>query len=89
MQLQMRSVRFSGWLGLFLILAALILLPFALLFGLIMLVLGLVGSLVSLLLGRKPRPKVEESHRSQADESIPAGKILDVEYEVKNEPKAD
>jgi len=85
MQAQMRSIRLSGWLGLLLILAALVLLPVALLFGLVMLALGLVGSLVSLLLGRRSRPAVDGSRRSPLKEPPPTGKVLDAEYEVKDD----
>ena len=85
MQVQMRSVRMSGWLGLVLILAALVLLPFALLFGLAMLLLGLVGSVLSLLLGRKPRGAFEVPRHSPIPENHPSGKVLDAEYEVKDE----
>jgi uncharacterized protein (DUF58 family) len=85
MQTQFRSVRLSGWLGLLLILAALVVVPFALLFGLVMLVLGLVGSMVSFLLGRRPRPAVDGNRSSTLKEPPAKGKVLDAEYEVKDD----
>jgi hypothetical protein len=87
MQVQMRSARLPGCLGFFLILAALVFVPLVILLGFVRMVFGLLGGLVSLFIRRKPRPTFEGSRRSPEDESIPSGKILDVEYEVKNEPK--
>lgn len=82
----MRSFRMSGRWGLLLILAALVLLPFALLLGLVMLVLGLLGGVVSLLLGGNPKPVLEPKRRSPLQVSPHEGKVLDAEYEVKDEP---
>lgn len=87
MQVQLRSVRLSGWLGLLLILGALVVLPFALLFALVMLVLGLLGGLLGILLGRKPRTAPDSIGRPPVQpEETKTTKVLDAEYEVKDEP---
>jgi len=86
MQARFQTIRLGGGWGLLLILVALLFLPFALLLGLLFLAVGILGSLVSLLLGRKPTPAPKAESRPPGEAPSLSGKILDAEYEVKDEP---
>jgi hypothetical protein len=85
MQVHLRGGRLTGGIAPFMLLAALVFLPFALVFALVLLVIGLLVGGVSFLLGRKPRGSFEAPRRTPMEGTLPRGKVLDAEYEVKDE----
>jgi hypothetical protein len=83
MRIMVRSFQAPRWVVPVLFVAALAILPFALLFGLVILGLVLGGSLIRLFLPGSPSPSVNV--KSQNASGYLRSSVIDADYEIKDE----